>query len=419
MTRTIRIPARFALAPMSGALPPVLRGFAAYCLAEAASRAVRLFSIVVVSRSISPLVLGTAALALSLFEMIRILTNVGIGQRLIAASDEALPPLLKTARRLFWIACLSVAAIQLAAAAALAIIWSQTEVAAMLAILALVYPVMPFGLPSIFLAMREKRLGATARIAATQNMADNLLTLVLALAWPSAWAIVLPKLLTAPIWAVMARHARPVLFDPQVSPAPVTQFRTFGPAILGSELLSAVRANGDNLIIGAILGTKLLGVYYFAFNAGLGITQSFVAACSIVVFPHLASAAPDDRRREFTKAFLQGLMLLGPVVALQAMLAPFYVALVFGEQWAAAAPYVALLAAGAVPLYAGSLLGAFYRAEGRPYAEMRLQCVAAVVSLALVAVGATAGLVCAMSGLVVGLAITFIPAAVRELRSTR
>lgn len=296
----------------------MLLGLAAYGLAEASSRAVRLVSILVVARRISPEMLGAAALALSLFELVRVLANVGIGQRLIAARDEELPGLLLAARRLFWIVCFAVSGVQLAVAAALAIVWHQVDAAAMLAVLALVYPVMPAGLPSVYLAMREERMAATARIQATQGMADSLLTMVLVVAWPSAGAIVLPKLLTAPVWLVMARSARPVRFDASATPASWREFSRFGLAILASDLLAAARINADKLIVGAMLGTKALGIYYFAFNAGLGITQSFVSACTIVVFPHLASARPQDREREFRKAFLLGLAMLTPVVAAQA-----------------------------------------------------------------------------------------------------
>lgn len=396
-------------------LPAVARGLVAYGSAEAVTRAVRLVAILIVARRVTPEMLGTAALALSLFELVRVLANVGIGQRLIAATDEELPALCEAARKLFWLVCGTVALIQLAVAAAVALVWQQGEAAAMLAVLALVYPCMPAGLVQIFLTMREGRLPATARIAATQTMADNALTVALVLAWPSAWAIVLPKLLTAPIWTLGARRAHSWRSDPAIASASWRAFAGFGPAILLSDVLGAARVNADKLVVGALLGTEALGLYYFAFNAGLGITQSFVTACNLVVFPHLARARIGERDGEFRRAFAFGLALLGPVVAAQIALAPIYVPLLFGSGWADAAPYVTILAGAALPLYAGSLLGARWRAAGRPFAETHMQAAALVASLGGLALGATYDLAAACTGFAAGLALVLLPLAIQPL----
>ena len=172
---------------------------------------------------------------------------------------------------------------------------------------------------------------------------------------PIAWAIILPKLLTAPIWMVLARRTYSWTPDQSVSPAPLSSFRSFGPAILVSEILGAARLHADKLIVGAFLGTEALGLYYFAFNAGLGITQSLVAACNLVLFPHLSKLSGLEFEREFCRAFVGGLALFAPLVATQALLAPFYVPIVFGDKWVDATLYLALLACAALHFFTTSL----------------------------------------------------------------
>jgi len=395
--------------------PAFARGMLAYGSAEAATRIVRLATILVVARQISPAMLGVAALALSLFELVRVLTSVGVGQRIIVATDAELESVCHAAARLFWIICFAVAGVQLALAA---IVWGGfglPEVAAMLATLSLVYVFMPAGLVQIFLAMRAQRMAATASVTAAQNIADSVLTLALVLVWPSAWAIILPKLLTAPVWLVLARRAYAWRPDPTVNPAPLSSFRSFGPAILGSELLSAARLHSDKLIVGAFLGTEALGLYYFAFNAGLGITQSLIAACNLVLFPHLSKLSGLEFEREFRRAFLGGLAIFTPLIAAQALLAPIYVPIVFGEKWAAATPYLALLACAALPLFAGSLIGARQRALGDPAAETILMAMATCAGLAGLSVGCQISLTAACAGFGAGLALILLPAAIPHL----
>tara|TARA_Y100000296_G_scaffold84313_1_gene117291 strand:- start:4402 stop:5673 length:1272 start_codon:yes stop_codon:yes gene_type:complete len=397
---------------------PLVRGLVAFGSAEAATRVIRLGALLIVARRVTPEIFGTAALALSLFELVRVLANAGIGQRLIVARDDELASLCRTAYRLFWLVCLTVAAIQLAVAAMVATVFALPQAGMMLALLALVYCVMPPGLVQIFLTMRAMRMEAVARIAATQNIADSLLTVALVLLWPTAWAIVLPKLLAAPVWTVLARRSTRWVGDSRSALAPYREFALMGPSVLATELLAALRLNADKLIVGALFGTEILGLYYFAFNAGLGLTQSFVAACNMVVFPHLAKASATDGVAEFRKAFATGLAMLAPVVAAQALLSPFYVPLVFGETWVPAVPYIALLSLAALPLYAGSLVGAALRVEGRPQHEAVLTGLGSAAALAGLAAAAPLGLTAACLGYGLGLAVIFLPAAIRRLTRT-
>ncbi|WP_298465679.1 oligosaccharide flippase family protein [uncultured Erythrobacter sp.] len=397
------------------AWPAFARGMLAYGSAEAATRIVRLGAILVVARQISPELLGTAALALSLFELVRVLTSVGIGQRIIVATENELASVCNAAFRLFWGVCLSVMAIQLIVAAFALAIFPDGGVAMMLAVLSAVYLFMPAGLVQIFLAMRAQRMAATARVAAMQNMADAALTVVLVLVWPSAWAIVLPKLLTAPLWLVAARRTYRWAPDRCVQSVHISEFAEFGPAVLGSELLAAARLHGDKLLVGALLGTDALGLYYFAFNAGLGITQSFVAACNIVLFPHLAKSSVGTIGREFRRSFTLGFLVLCPVVLAQALLAPWYVPVIFGANWIEAAPYIALLAGAALPLYAGAILGARSRAVQKPLAETSLMGAATFAALVGLAAGAQISLAWACAGFSLGLSTILLPAAAIQL----
>ncbi|MXO66341.1 oligosaccharide flippase family protein [Altericroceibacterium endophyticum] len=398
---------------------PVLAGLSAYASAEMITRVVRIGAILVIARRTDPALLGTAAAALSLFELIRVLANAGIGQRIIAASDAELPAICNTAARLFWAICLSVSIIQLTIAGGLYLFTVQDEAALMLAVLSAVYLIMPPGLVQIFLLMRAGRLGATARIGATQTMADHIFTVGLVLIWPTAWAIVLPKLLTAPIWTVLARRAQPWSPDRSAGYAPVRHFHGFGFAILGSELLGALRLQADKLIIAALLGVEALGLYYFAFNAGLGITQSFTSAFGTVVFPHLCRAGDEqERQARLREASSLGLLFLVPLIAAQGLLAPFYVPFLFGNEWTPAAPYLSLLCLAALPLFCGSALSAAYRADQRPGRETRLAAIATAAGLAGLTVGATYSLTLACAGYSAGLAITLIPAALKRVLPT-
>lgn len=407
---------------------PLMRGFGAYGGAELANRVVRVVATVVIARQLAPAIVGEAALALTLFELIRVLSGIGIGQRIIAASDGELAAVCNTARRLFWGWALVLVAVQAMVAAVLWLGFGAAGPAAMLAVLALVYPVMPAGLVQCYLAMREGRNAALARTAASQAIADHVLTAALLLAWPSPWSVVLPKLITAPVWLMMTRRNRPWPADALAGYACWRGMVRFGGGVLVAEGLTALRQQGDNLVIVATMGSSALGTYYFAYNAGLGIVTSLVGAFGTVSFPMLCAAPSGPRRLAVLRSVLiGGTALFVPLVAAQALLAPIYVPIVFGAHWAFAAPLIAILCLAGLAQLVSVLTANWLRAEGRVGSDAGRSLLSLTLALGGLYAGARTGsLTAAVIGLVAGTllaatisaAITLAPALRRTSPAT-
>lgn len=389
----------------------LLTGLAAYGSAEIAVRLVRLVTVVVIARQLAPDIVGIAALTLTAFELMRVLANVGVGQKIIAADADRLGATCNTAHHIFWIWCSAIAGLQLIAALIMATVFAQPLAGAMLAVLSGVYLLMPGGLVQCYLLMREGRAGTTARTTATQTIADHLLTAALLLAWQSPWSVVLPKLLTAPIWLLMTRRARPWRPDPAAGRVPVRELLGFGLSVLATELLTATRGQADKIIISATLGITALGTWYFAFNAGIGIISSLITAFGTVMFPGLC-AVPTGRARSqrLRTAILLGSLIFLPAVAVQSLLAPWYVPIIFGQHWAHAAPLISLLCLAGVPMLMATITTAWLRAEGKANIDAMAGVVITTTALGALAIGVQSGqLVNGALFWVFGLAASILP----------
>jgi O-antigen/teichoic acid export membrane protein len=246
--------------------------------------------------------------------------------------------------------------------------------------------------------MRANRLGTVARISTVQLVADNALTAALAMIGLGAWAVVLPKLLTAPLWVVGMRRAGSWSPDRAVTPAPAAELVRFAAPVLGSELLAAARLNLDKMIVAAVLGLEVLGVYYFAFNAGLGLSLSLTTALTASVYPALAalSAHRGDMLARFDSILWRNALPVSLIIALQAAAALIYVPIVFGEKWADTAPLVALLCVSALTRPVWDAAAQLLRAAGLPGYELAGAVVYTVVYLgafaALLPLGLQAGI---------------------------
>lgn len=364
---------------------PFLRGLASYSVGEIATKMSRLIAVIAMARMLTPSQVGIIAAAIAVAEILKALTENGVGQKIIAASKGEVDAVCKTAARLnlIWIGGLF--ALQNGVAYALYAYTGQTEAALVIALMSVEYLFMPAGVVQCALAMREGKLSGTAAVAGAQNVSANIFLAILVLFWPSPLAVAVSRIATAPIWLIGMRRLRPWKPTPSGAGAPLNGFVRFGTPIVGVELLKVVRLQADKLIIGSLMGTEVLGIYFFTINAGLGIANSFGIAFSTVLYPHLCAA--DDRARTLRRALGFTLALLTPVIVLQALAAPYYVPMVFGEKWADMADYVAILCFAALPGIVWAAAAQDLRARGRTDLELAYS--------AFIAVAVTGGIVVA------------------------
>ena len=187
-----------------------LKGLFAYGASEMVAKLSRLLVVVVIARALSPEAVGLAAAALAICETLKALTENGVGQRIIAARDAELEAVAKRAHWIFWRWAFALISLQVTLGA---LIWIAgfPLVGVLVAIAASEYLFMPGGQVHVALAMREGRHTQVATIAGVQIVSANFLTVGLAFLLPSPAILILPRILTAPIWLIAVRRSAPVV----------------------------------------------------------------------------------------------------------------------------------------------------------------------------------------------------------------
>jgi len=225
---------------------------------------------------------------------------------------------------------------------------------------------------------------------------ENILIALLACVGAGPWAFVLPKLVVTPIWVVLVRRMRP--WSPGAAePADWRPIVLFARRVVGSDLLAAVRDHMDYLLVGSVLGLEALGIYYFAFNAGLGFSLSIVRSFSESLYPDLCTARGDlgqgALRSRISGAYRTLAYTAVPLIVLQCALAPLYVPLVFGAQWAHATPVLMLICLSALPRLCGVGGSLLLRAIDRPDVEFAWGVLFTVLLAGALAIGLTGGVI--------------------------
>lgn len=344
-------------------------------LSELGIRASRLVATVILARFLSPEDYGLAAIVLTTHEFIRVFTRNGIGDKLVQADANEIEQLCITAYWLNWLLGLGLFLVQTSGSFAVAAFYQNPQLVLPIILIGCTYLVYPLGMVQTALVRRENRLNVFSLTNLAQVVADNLLTGIFALLGMGMWAIVLPKLLVAPIWVVMMYRYQ--------SWRPIYGFTLqrwqrilgFGSRILGVEMLNTLRENIDYLLIGRLVGLGPLGVYYFAFNAGLGLSLSAVNAMGVSLYSDLCDvrADPGLLRKRFLTNLKTIAKIIFPLVILQSSLAPLYVPIVFGQKWVerGAVPILILICLSALSRPFANAAAMLFRAVGLPQLDLR------------------------------------------------
>ena len=362
--------------------------------AQLVMRISRLITTVVLARLLSPGDYGLAAVVLTIFEIVALFTRNGIAAKVVQANAAELATVAQTAYRLTQIVCGLLLVVQLLIALPIAWLFHDQRLALPIALMGFIYLATPLCSIQAAMMQRSGRLGRFALTSGVQVTADNLLTVVFALLGFGMWAIIIPKLLVAPIWVIGIRYGHPWRPARGGGMTGWQDIARFARHVVGVEVMTTLQANIDNLIVGWLLGIDALGIYYFAFNAGLGITLGLINSFGVAVYPHLCEVR--DNRAALTARYRQTLRTLGavmvPLVLLQAALAPIYVPIVFGAKWTPAIPVLMLICLSALPRPFAATCSQLLKAVGRPDIEFKWQTALTAVLIVALVVGTSAGI---------------------------
>lgn len=398
---------------------PTLRNLSYLMGAEGLSRVFRICTTILMAQALSIAQFGLLAIALTVFELIAVLANNGFGLFLLKHADKRLASAANTVYLLSWLWAGLMCGLQLIVALILDNV-GQSQASLLVQAMAAFHLLTPFALTHVYLIHRSGELGSFAGVATVQNISDCLFTMLFLALGTGVWAIVFARLLSIVVWVIGFRVSRGWQLDiTQGFVAPRLAFAYTGP-VLVSEYAKSFRTWGDNLIVGSALGAEVLGIYYFAKNSGLGISLSISQVCVTTLTPRFAQIL---REEEIDRAaarkrliFLFG-SFFTTIVFSQALFAPLYVPVLFGETWLPAVPVLTLLCLSAIPRGIGELYACLARTSGLSGYEMRWNSLYSLLFLASVFVGVQLGLewLCILLILLNGLMAVLIAVGTRSL----
>ncbi len=345
-------------------------------------------SIFILARLLDPVDYGFLAMVLSIIGVAELLRDFGLSAA--AVQSKELSPGQQS--NLFWLNSLiglAASLIVLACAPLIARLYHQPELAVITMALSPLF--LLNGLATQFRAHlnRGMRFMALAVTDVVPQVVAFGVAIVAAISLRSYWALVAQQATVAVVGLILAvALARWRPSRPRREASLRSQLR-FGSHLFGTHLLTYGVNNSQTVMMGAVWGASIVGLFSRAYQLmALPLTQ-VVAPLTKVALPILSRVADDPPRyaRIVARAQLVGLYLTAPLFLLCFTLADPMIAVALGAQWSASAPIFAVLALGGAFRAMAQLSFWIFLSSGRTRTQMRFNLAAYPVLVALMIAG--------------------------------
>ena len=315
-------------------------------------RFIRLASVVVLARVLTAEDYGLIAILFTITDFANVfIQKGGIAPKLIQADKQEVYTLAETAYWTNWILCFGIFLFQCCMAYPIALFYQNDKLILPIIVAAIAYLINPFYAVQDALIRRENRLKVGAIASAFSALTRQILILALVVLGFGVWSIAISLVISQVCWLIVYRRNHTWVPAGKFTLYQWKKIFNFSKFPLGIEMLNYLRSNIDYLIIGRFFSVEQLGFYFFAFNAGLGISLTAINMVSNSVFPYLCEARENlsSLKASYRKSLKVCAMIIFPLVMLQSTLAPFYVPIVFGQKWIPAIPILIMICLSALP----------------------------------------------------------------------
>lgn len=347
--------------------------------AQVMGRFVRLMSSIIIARLLTPENFGEVAIILTSFELISTPIRRLTTASLIKMNETDFINALSNANKINWISCLSAFIAMGLLSFPLAYYYQESVIILPMILMATSYLILPLGMRHVALNLRQNRMRVVGRAILWQTIMDGVLTAVFALIGLGIWAVIIPKVIVTFVWLGIHRYHNPLPSHTPILTTPQNQPTTripkqsniysskailkFGIPVGLSDMTLTFRQNIDYLLVGYFLGIEALGIYFFAFNASLGISLGIIQSYGTALYSHLCQPSQESLQQKFRHSLKFIMMLTIPIITLQTILAPWYLPLIYGEKW---------LTAGALPIFIMLCLSGLVRPLGEAASQFLL-----------------------------------------------
>ncbi len=358
-------------------------------LAQILGRIFRLLLSIVIARILMPESYGALAIILTVHELVSAVIRRSTQTRIVNAKQQEVDDICVASSRLNWVLSIFAFLLQCLLGVLVANAYNDDALLLPVVALALSHLMLPFAMVQVSLNLRYGRLKIVALCEVLQAIFESLISLILLLLLFDIWSIIISKVVVVTIWIFVHRHYcswRSTHYKTTEITSIFSHVFSSSNYAIVTDILVVIKNNIDYLVIGYFFDLKTLGLYFFAYNAGLGISSTIIHSASNSLLPHLCNQSQQSLKKEFLYTCGWFLTIIIALVLLQISLVDIYIPLIFGERWVShgAIPIITVLLLSAIPRALIESINQLMRSRGHLDTELKFQFVmASLITLVL------------------------------------
>lgn len=336
--------------------------------ANASSRLFTLLMFVVLARELSPTAFGVFGIAILVITGVDEATTTGLREALIHHDDVDVDPFLNTAWVIQVVRGLLIGGVLFLLAPYAASVFREPSATTLIRVMALGRVVLGFHNPGIVYFHKSLDFRGEFVYQFSASFATFSVALGLGYLWGNVWALGIAYLVGDVVRTAVSYAAHDYRPWPEFHLEYARELLGYGKWITGNAILFFLFDRGDDVLVGWLLSSAALGYYQFAYRLSNAPASEVSRVVGNVMFPSFSRLQGDPAA--LRSAFMRSLQLSTAVTAPMAFgviaVAPTFVRGVLGPEWVPMIAVLQLLAVFGLLRSVTTVMGALWRAVGRP-----------------------------------------------------
>lgn len=381
-----RIPdsVKLALVPAGGVAERAVKSGFWITLLNVVDRLLRLAMVIVLARILVPAEFGLMGIALLTVAAVRQFSRLGIDAALIQHERTDVDGYLNTAWTVKAVRGVGIAAVTFLLAPSVAAFFGEPRAAPVIRVIALSPLIAGLQNPGVMYLQKQLEFHRQFVFTLSSTVANVAVAVGAAVALQNVWALVYGSLAGSVVTVLVSFLIHGYRPRPAFDREKAAELLGYGKWIFGSGVLLFLLNQGDDAIVGWLLGAGALGFYQIAYRFSNAPATEVTHTISRVVFPTYSQIQADTEKLRI--GYFRTLHVVSAVTFPMAtgiiLVAPAFVRTFLGEQWVPMVLAMQLLAVWGGVRALGATIGPLFRAIGRPDLDTKLH----LAKLVLVAV---------------------------------
>lgn len=349
------------------------RGVMTLGIGTVAGRGTRFVRNMILARILAPDEFGLMAIIMVASMAFEAFTEVGVRQSVIQNKRGADPVYLNVAWWMQAVRGLGLFVIARLVAPWISSFYDKPELLKLLQVCFLAILFRGFFSPRVYVLEKQLRFGRVVFLIESSAILGTIITIGLAFAIRNVWALVIGFVAEAAILCLLSHILVPFLPRFRIDKNCLGELMKFARGMFGLPVLILVSFQADVLVLGKVVPSEQLGVYYLA----VALAYLPIGLFSRIISPVLLSAfvQRQDDKKSLCQAVLQitrGAAIFSvPLVTFMATCASGILLLTYGPKYAAAALPFGILSVSVLFRIQKNILGMIYLAIGKPHLHRR------------------------------------------------